>query len=214
MGLHASLFVCRCPRWVQGLLIRGPKRMEPGEGPPVSSPDPAIIPSVEQPALSSTHVVTDMPSGSPAVPTHTAQLRSPSYSHLELASVFSGNEPSRLYYYLDLDLAIWLVTSSSDKVLHYTASLLGTISICYPWCQTRKRQHHTAVQTPDTPPSTGPTLVDFCLTAVPLSPRALLPLPACYCLPTPSHHTATRCQLATASLRRHIALPLIVQHYR
>ena len=71
MGLHASLFVCRCPRWVQGLLIRGPKRMEPGEGPPVSSPDPAIIPSVEQPALSSTHVVTDMPLGSPTVQTHT-----------------------------------------------------------------------------------------------------------------------------------------------
>ena len=46
--------------------------MESLEGPPVSSPDPAIIDSVEQPASSSTRAVTDMPFiGSPTVPTHT-----------------------------------------------------------------------------------------------------------------------------------------------
>ena len=51
--------------------------MEPLEGPPVSSPDPAIISSEEQPAWSSTHVVTDMPSSSPTVQTHTADEASP-----------------------------------------------------------------------------------------------------------------------------------------
>ena len=53
------------------LSIRGPARMEPLEGPPVSSPDPAIISSVEQQASSSTHAVSDMLSGSPSVMTHT-----------------------------------------------------------------------------------------------------------------------------------------------
>ena len=47
--------------------------MEPLEGPPVSSPDPAIISSVEQQASSSTHAVSDMLSGSPSVMTHTPQ---------------------------------------------------------------------------------------------------------------------------------------------
>ena len=50
--------------------------MEPLEGPPVSSPDPAIISSVEQQASSSTHAVSDMPSGSPSVMTHTPQYSS------------------------------------------------------------------------------------------------------------------------------------------
>ena len=45
--------------------------MEPLEGPPVSSPDPAIISSVEQQASSSTHAVSDMLAGSPSVMTHT-----------------------------------------------------------------------------------------------------------------------------------------------
>ena len=48
--------------------------MEPLEGPPVSSPDPAIIDSVEQPASSSTRAVTDMPFDSPAVMTHTLHM--------------------------------------------------------------------------------------------------------------------------------------------
>ena len=47
--------------------------MEPLEGPPVSSPDPAISDSVEQLASSSTHAVTDMPFGSSPVMTHTTQ---------------------------------------------------------------------------------------------------------------------------------------------
>ena len=45
--------------------------MEPLEGPPVSSPDPAIISSVEQQASSSTHAVSDMLASSPSVMTHT-----------------------------------------------------------------------------------------------------------------------------------------------
>ena len=48
--------------------------MEPLEGPPVSSPDPAIISSVEQQASSSTHAVSDMLASSPSVMTHTTQL--------------------------------------------------------------------------------------------------------------------------------------------
>ena len=74
-GLHAvSAWV-----WVRGPSfwcpsIRVPARMEPLEGPPVSSPDPAIISSVEQQASSSTHAVADMLSGSPSVMTHTPQL--------------------------------------------------------------------------------------------------------------------------------------------
>ena len=48
--------------------------MEPLEGPPVSSPDPAIISSVEQQASSSTHAVSDMLASSPSVRTHTPQL--------------------------------------------------------------------------------------------------------------------------------------------
>ena len=114
------MHLCLCVVGFRVLLIRGPGRMEPVEGPPVSSPDPAIIPSVEQPALSSTHVVTDMPSGSPAVPTHTAQLRSPSYSHLELASVFSGNEPSRLYYFI---FRLGLSHMAGDLVLRQSVAL-------------------------------------------------------------------------------------------
>ena len=51
--------------------IRGVGRMEPVEGPPVSSPDPAIIDSVEQPAPISNRAVSDMPFGSPSVQTHT-----------------------------------------------------------------------------------------------------------------------------------------------
>ena len=47
--------------------------MEPLEGPPVSSPDPAIISSVEQQASSSTHAVSDMLASSPSVMTHTTQ---------------------------------------------------------------------------------------------------------------------------------------------
>ena len=47
--------------------------MEPLEGPPVSSPDPAIISSVEQQASSSTHAVSDMLASSPSVMTHTPQ---------------------------------------------------------------------------------------------------------------------------------------------
>ena len=62
--------------WVRGPSfwcpsIRGVARMEPLEGPPVSSPDPAIISSVEQLASSSTHAVTDMPFGSSPVQTRT-----------------------------------------------------------------------------------------------------------------------------------------------
>ena len=45
--------------------------MEPLDGPPVSSPDPAISDSVEQLASSSTHAVTDMPFGSSPVQTRT-----------------------------------------------------------------------------------------------------------------------------------------------
>ena len=47
--------------------------MEPLEGPPVSSPDPAIISSVEQQASSSTHAVSDMLASSPPVMTRTPQ---------------------------------------------------------------------------------------------------------------------------------------------
>ena len=47
--------------------------MEPLDGPPVSSPDPAISDSVEQLASSSTHAVTDMPFGSSPVQTRTTQ---------------------------------------------------------------------------------------------------------------------------------------------
>ena len=50
--------------------------MEPLDGPPVSSPDPAISDSVEQLASSSTHAVTDMPFGSSPVQTRT--LHAPS----------------------------------------------------------------------------------------------------------------------------------------
>ena len=50
--------------------------MEPLEGPPVSSPDPAIISSVEQQASSSTHAVSDMLASSPSVMTHTPQVGS------------------------------------------------------------------------------------------------------------------------------------------
>ena len=66
--------------WVRGPSfwcpsIRGVARMEPLEGPPVSSPDPAIISSVEQQALSSTHAVSDMLASSPSVMTHTTHAQ-------------------------------------------------------------------------------------------------------------------------------------------
>ena len=54
--------------------IRAVARMEPPlEGPPVSSPDPVITDSVEQLASISNHALSDMPVGSPSVPTHTQQ---------------------------------------------------------------------------------------------------------------------------------------------
>jgi len=66
--------------------------MEPLEGPPVSSPDPAIISSVEQQASSSTHAVSGMPAGSPSVMTHTPQRVSCSLSRR-----FSSSHPPALY---------------------------------------------------------------------------------------------------------------------
>ena len=48
--------------------------MEPLEGHPVSSPDPAIISSVEQQASSSTHAISDMLASSPSVMTHTTHI--------------------------------------------------------------------------------------------------------------------------------------------
>ena len=56
--------------------------MEPLEGPPVSSPDPAIISSVEQQASSSTHAVSDMLSGSPSVMTYTPHGHAPTQRFL------------------------------------------------------------------------------------------------------------------------------------
>ena len=67
------MHLCLCVVGFVGPRTWGPKcaSMEASEGPPVSSPDPAITSSVEQPALSSTHAVAGMPDGSPTVPTHT-----------------------------------------------------------------------------------------------------------------------------------------------
>ena len=52
------MHLCLCEGSFGVSPIRGVGRMEPVEGPPVSSPDPAIIDSVEQPASSSTRAVT------------------------------------------------------------------------------------------------------------------------------------------------------------
>ena len=60
--------------------------MEPLDGPPVSSPDPAISDSVEQLASSSTHAVTDMPFGSSPVQTRTPQPGSCVEHALEMLS--------------------------------------------------------------------------------------------------------------------------------
>ena len=80
--------------WVRGPSfwcpsIRGVARMEPLVGPPVSSPDPAIISSVEQQASSSTHAVSDMLASSPSVMTHTTQY----YSNLRSTFDLIGAGP-------------------------------------------------------------------------------------------------------------------------
>ena len=59
--------------------------MEPLEGPPVSSQDPAIIASVDQHASSSTHAVSDMLASSPSVMTQTPQV----------LGIDPDNEPTR-----------------------------------------------------------------------------------------------------------------------
>ena len=78
-----SMHLCLCAleplssvfRWVWGPFSAQSAAMEePGEGPPVSSPDPAITStSVEDPALVSNHAVAGMPDGSPTITTHTPQ---------------------------------------------------------------------------------------------------------------------------------------------
>ena len=90
------MHLCLCEGSFGVSPIRGVGRMEPVEGPPVSSPDPAIIDSVEQPASSSTRAVTDMPFDSPAVMTHTLHMRDSSISmrcpHATERAVMSTNK--------------------------------------------------------------------------------------------------------------------------
>ena len=78
-----GLLRCRC---VWGPLTwgaSGAAPMESHEGPPVSSPDPAITTSVEEPASSSTHAVAGIPTGSLTIPTRTQHSASDRESFTE-----------------------------------------------------------------------------------------------------------------------------------